>query len=164
MPILTANNLEIFSRSPAQTRRVGMRLGELLSDGDTICLVGDLGAGKTAFVQGLAAGWGSPDPATSPTFVLINSYRHPNGSRLHHLDAYRLSGPQDAVDLDLDLLHQSGPVVIEWADQIKAALPRDNMWIELRWVADEHRGMVFNANGKRYQDLVARLRKQIYAV
>ena len=164
MPILMANNLEIFSRSPAQTRRVGMRLGELLADGDLICLSGDLSAGKTAFVQGLAAGWGSPDPATSPTFVLINSYRHPNGSWLHHLDAYRLSGPQEAVDLDLALLQESGPMVIEWADQIKAALPEENMWIELRWVAEEHRGMIFKVNGARYDDLIARFRKHIYAV
>jgi tRNA threonylcarbamoyladenosine biosynthesis protein TsaE len=69
MPILNANTLEFVSRSPEQTRRLGMRLGALMQAGDVICLSGDLGSGKTTLVQGIARGWGSLDPVSSPTFV-----------------------------------------------------------------------------------------------
>ncbi len=163
-PILTAHSLEFFSRSPAQTRRVGLRLGELIEPGDVICLAGDLGAGKTTFVQGLAAGWGSPDPVTSPSFVIVNTYRHPAGGQLFHLDAYRLQSAREAVELDLDQMLESGPLVVEWANRIADALPASNLWIEMRWLADEHRGMVFLANGSHYQRLVSRLRKHAYGV
>jgi len=96
-PILHRNALEIISRSAEQTRRVGMRLGALLQPGDVICLIGDLGSGKTTFVQGVAAGWGSLDPVSSPTFVIVNLYRRLDNSQLFHLDAYRLSGPAEAM-------------------------------------------------------------------
>ena len=82
MPILDPHSLEFISRSAEQTRRVGMRLGGMVGSGDVICLVGDLGSGKTTFIQGFAAGWGSLDPVTSPTFVLVNLYRRPEGARL----------------------------------------------------------------------------------
>ena len=101
-PILDRNSFEIISRSAEQTRRVGMRLGALLEPGDIVCLIGDLGAGKTTLVQGLAAGWGSLDPVSSPTFVIVNVYRRLDQNQLFHLDAYRLSGAAEAADLDLD--------------------------------------------------------------
>ncbi|MCJ7623702.1 MAG: tRNA (adenosine(37)-N6)-threonylcarbamoyltransferase complex ATPase subunit type 1 TsaE, partial [Anaerolineaceae bacterium] len=72
MPILDPNTFEFFSRSPGQTRRVGIRLGALLQVGDLVCLSGDLGSGKTTLMQGITQGWGSPDLVTSPTFVLVN--------------------------------------------------------------------------------------------
>ena len=75
MPILDAHTLEFFSRSPEQTRRVGMRLGEHLEAGDFICLQGELGAGKTTLAQGLAQGWGTMDSVSSPTFILVNVYQ-----------------------------------------------------------------------------------------
>jgi tRNA threonylcarbamoyladenosine biosynthesis protein TsaE len=115
-PILGRNSLEIISRSAEQTRRVGMRLGSLLKPGDIVCLTGDLGAGKTTLVQGMAAGWGSLDPVSSPTFVIVNLYRRLDRATFFHLDAYRLSGPTEAVDLDLDSMLDEGSLVIEWAD------------------------------------------------
>ena len=75
MPILARDAFEFFSRSAEQTQRLGMRLGSLVKPGDLICLSGDLGAGKTTLVQGIARGWGSVDQVTSPTFVLVNVYR-----------------------------------------------------------------------------------------
>lgn len=162
-PILRANTLEFFSRSAAQTRRVGMRLGELLQPGDLVCLVGDLGSGKTTLVQGIAAGWGSPDPATSPTFVLVNLYRRPDGGRLFHLDAYRLNGPAEAQDLDLDTLLSTGPLVVEWADRIETALPEECLCVTCSWAGDEWREMVFSAQGERYEALLETFRQRIYA-
>ena len=163
-PILDRHSLEIISRSAEQTSRVGMRLGALLKPGDLICLIGDLGAGKTTFVQGLASGWGSLDPVSSPTFVLVNLYRRLDGDQLYHLDAYRLSGPAEAIDLDLDALVEQGCLVVEWADRIDAALPEERLWVTLQHVDEYQRDLVFTARGSRYDTLMARFREQVYGV
>jgi len=162
MPILSPFSLEIISRSPEQTRRVGIRLGSLLASGDVICLIGELGSGKTTLVQGIAAGWGSTDTALSPTFVLVNVYRHPEGGRLFHLDAYRISGPAEAEDLDLISFMDNGPLVVEWAERVQEALPKENLWVTLNWVDELQRDLVLTAHGIRYQSMITVLRKQIY--
>ena len=169
MPVLDRQSLEFISRSAEQTRRIGMRLGALLQSGDLVCLIGDLGAGKTTLVQGIAAGWGSPDPTSSPTFVLVNVYRRPesrrsDGDRLFHMDAYRLSGPAEAEDLDIDAMLDHGPLVVEWADRIQSALPEDQLKVSLRWIDENQRDMVFAAEGKHYTDLLANLRWHTYGV
>ena len=162
MPILDARTLEFLSRSPEQTRRLGIRLGALLQPGDLLCLSGDLGAGKTTLVQGLAQGWGSLDAVSSPTFVLVNTYRRPDKSCLYHLDAYRLANAMEAEDLDLEIMLETGPMVVEWPERIKAVLPADCLWLSLRWAADEHRGMVFRSQGARYEELLAEFRKRVF--
>ena len=162
MPILSPNSFEIISRSPDQTRRFGMRLGGLLKLGDIIGLSGDLGAGKTTLMQGIAAGWGSLDSVTSPTFVLVNVYQRVDNCKLFHLDAYRLSGASEAIDLDLDVLVERGPLVVEWVERIKTALPADFLWIKLKWIDDEHRDFLLTANAKRSQELLTSLRKELY--
>jgi tRNA threonylcarbamoyladenosine biosynthesis protein TsaE len=162
MPILDANSLEFFSRGSEQTRRVGMRLGAILKSGDVICLSGDLGAGKTTLVQGIAKGWGTLDNVSSPTFVLVNSYRRPDGQRLNHLDAYRLNDALEAEDLDLIYIMEQGPMVVEWPERILSTLPTQRFWVGMRWLADEHRGMVFTAQGQRYQSLLAEFKRCIY--
>jgi tRNA threonylcarbamoyladenosine biosynthesis protein TsaE len=162
MPILDPQSLEFISHSVEQTRRVGMRLGVMLRPGDLICLVGDLGSGKTTLVQGIAAGWGSLDRATSPTFVIVNQYRRLDGGKFYHMDAYRLSGPPEAAALDLDALLETGPLVIEWAERIKEALPDERLWITLQWVNDEQRDFILSARGERYQNLLAAFRRRVY--
>jgi tRNA threonylcarbamoyladenosine biosynthesis protein TsaE len=164
MPILDPNTLEFISRSAEQTRRVGMRLGALLEQGDVVCLEGDLGSGKTTLVQGLASGWNSLDPVSSPTFVLVNVYRRQDGQRLAHLDAYRLSGPEEADALDVDALLENGPLVVEWADRIRAALPQDSLRVRMNHVAEEQRSMQFDAASKRYQKMIGFLREQMFGV
>jgi tRNA threonylcarbamoyladenosine biosynthesis protein TsaE len=163
-PILDLNSLEIISRSAEQTRRVGMRLGNLLQLGDIMCLTGDLGTGKTTFVQGLAAGWGSLDQVTSPTFVIVNLYRRLDQGQLFHLDAYRLSGPLEAVDLDLEAMLDEGTLVIEWADIIREALPEACIWVHLQYVDEFQRDLVFSARGQYYQILLANFREKVYGV
>lgn len=162
MPILAPNSFEIISRSPDQTRRFGMRLGGLLRQGDIVGLSGELGAGKTTLVQGIAAGWGSLDAVSSPTFILVNVYRRVDACRLFHLDAYRLNSPTEASDLDLDILVDQGPLVIEWIEKIRPALPEDHLWIRLKWIDDEHRDMLLVGNGRRSQVLLTALRKELY--
>jgi tRNA threonylcarbamoyladenosine biosynthesis protein TsaE len=162
MPILDTHSLEFISRSTEQTRRVGMRLGSLLEPGDLICLVGDLGSGKTTLVQGIAAGWGSLDPVSSPTFVLVNVYRRPEGKRLFHMDAYRLNGAAEAAELDIDAMVEEGPLIVEWADRIQSVLPENYLWINLRWVNPEQRDLVLSARGGRSETLLAAFRRRVY--
>lgn len=162
MPILNPNALEFFSRSAEQTRRLGMRLGALLQPGDLMCLSGDLGSGKTTMVQGVAQGWGSLDAATSPTFVLVNMYRRPDGQSLFHLDAYRLQNAAEAEDLDLVTLLDEGALAVEWPERIEAALPVERLLVQLRWIADEQRDMLFTPTGKRYKQILAEFRRQSF--
>jgi tRNA threonylcarbamoyladenosine biosynthesis protein TsaE len=164
MPILDAQSLEFISRNADQTRRAGIRLGSLLQPGDLICLEGELGSGKTTLVQGICSGWGSLDQASSPTFVLVNVYRRPPDQRLYHLDAYRLSGSAEADDLDVDAMVEDGPVVVEWADRIRAALPAEYLWIVLRWVDLDQRDLLISARGSRYQALLHQFRRQVFGV
>ena len=162
MPILDSRSIEFISRSPEQTRRVGMRLGGMLQTGDVIGLVGDLGSGKTTLMQGIASGWGSLDPVSSPTFVLVNVYRHPEGGRLYHLDAYRLSGPVEAEDLDLTGMIDTGPLVVEWAERIQKVLPLDCLQVKMTYIDENCRDLIISPHGLRYEQLVAIMRKQIY--
>lgn len=162
MPILAQNSVEVISRSAEQTRRVGMRLGALLESGDVVCLVGDLGSGKTTLVQGIAAGWGSLDQVTSPTFVLVNMYRKPESQRLYHMDAFRMNGALEAEDLDIFTMLDSGPLVVEWAERVQAALPAEGLWATLKYVDENQRDLIFSSRGERYQQLLTALRKQVY--
>jgi tRNA threonylcarbamoyladenosine biosynthesis protein TsaE len=162
MPILDPHSLEFISRGAEHTRRVGIRLGTLLRAGDLVCLVGDLGSGKTTLVQGLAAGWGSFDQVSSPTFILVNLYRKPDGGRLYHLDAYRLNNAREVLDLDIDEMLEGGVLVVEWAERIETALPKEYLRITLRWIDIIQRDLVFTPRGTHYQALLAELRKRIY--
>jgi tRNA threonylcarbamoyladenosine biosynthesis protein TsaE len=164
MPILRAGAFELFSNSPEQTRRLGMQLGSLIKPGDLICLEGELGSGKTTLVQGIAAGWGSADAATSPTFVLVNVYRRPNDSQLAHVDAYRLEGPKDADALDIDLLLEEGPVIVEWAQRIQPALPAEHLWLKLFWVDDERRRIEVSPHGELYMPMAAAMQEAVFGL
>lgn len=164
MPILAPHALEFFSHSPEQTRRVGVRIGNLLQPGNVVCLEGDLGSGKTTLVQGIAQGWGSPDRTSSPTYVIVNDYRHPDGRHLYHADAYRLSQdePMDAAILDLDTVLEEGSLVIEWAERMQAYLPGDNLWIAMSWVSPEQRHLVITPRGKNYEILTKKLKQALF--
>lgn len=146
--------MDFLSRSPDQTRRLGARLGEALQAGDVICLQGDLGAGKTTFVQGLARGWGSLDAVSSPTFILVNVYRDVERNQLFHMDAYRLESALEAGELDLDTMLAQGPLLIEWPERIEKLIPHEHLWISLEHVDQEERKMYFISHGKRYDELL----------
>ncbi|MGB9640359.1 MAG: tRNA (adenosine(37)-N6)-threonylcarbamoyltransferase complex ATPase subunit type 1 TsaE [Anaerolineales bacterium] len=164
MPIFDNQSMEFISRHPDQTRRLGVRLGLLLQAGDLVCLEGELGSGKTTLVQGIVSGWGSPDLVTSPTFVLVNVYRHPKGAQFFHVDAYRLSTPEEAEDLDIIGMLENAAVVVEWADRIRPILASQHLWIKMRWVDEDQRDMLFRACGERYLSLLSELRRQIYGI
>ena len=151
--------MDVFSRSPEQTRRIGMWLGGALQAGDVICLQGDLGAGKTTFVQGIAHGWGSLDSVSSPTFIIVNVYRRGDEARLFHMDAYRLDSTPEAEELDLDSMLSQGPLLIEWPERMNGLIPPEHLWISLEPVAQEEREMRFRASGSRYEEVLDVVRR-----
>lgn len=166
MPILKEGELDIISISAEQTRRLGMRLGSLLERGDVVCLSGDMGAGKTAFAAGIGAGWGAREPLTSPTFNLVHQHsRDRDDQILFHLDCYRLKGVDEVESLGLDdILSARGPVLIEWPEQIDAALPEKRLWVELRTVDATRRNLIFEGIGDHYAQMIVRLRELAYGV
>jgi len=154
--------MDFFSRSPEQTRRIGMRLGRVLRAGDVICLQGELGAGKTTFVQGVAHGWGSLDAVSSPTFIIVNVYRRVDQSQLFHVDAYRLDSTLEAEELDLDSMLAQGPLLIEWPERMDGLIPHERLWLKLEHIDEEEREMKFKSSGKRYDDLLETVRHAAY--
>jgi tRNA threonylcarbamoyladenosine biosynthesis protein TsaE len=166
VPILRDGELDIISHSPEQTRRLGTRLGSLLRAGDIICLSGDMGAGKTVFSAGIGKGWGAKTPLTSPTFNLIHEHvREKDSQRLFHLDCYRLESAHEAENIGLDdILNGRGPVIFEWPEHIESILPKERLWIELRILEPTRRNFIFNAAGKRYEELVKQFRESTFGV
>ncbi|MCP3912418.1 MAG: tRNA (adenosine(37)-N6)-threonylcarbamoyltransferase complex ATPase subunit type 1 TsaE [Actinomycetia bacterium] len=113
------------------TQAMAAALAGQLVDGDLILLSGDLGAGKTCFVQGLGQALDVTEQITSPTFTLISIYH--GRVRLNHLDVYRLDDPHQILDLDLPELAEHGITVIEWGEKIGPALPPERLTIEFRY-------------------------------
>jgi tRNA threonylcarbamoyladenosine biosynthesis protein TsaE len=129
----------IISHSAADTLAYGRQLAATLQPGDVVALTGDLGAGKTCLVKGLAEGLGYPDAVTSPTFTLIHEYR---GGRLPlaHIDLYRLDTENAALNIGLeDYLAGTGITVIEWAERIPHLLPAHTRRLRLTVVDDNTR-------------------------
>lgn len=146
--------------SPEETKLLGEKLAGLLEPGDIICLNGDLGAGKTAFSQGVAKGLGIEGPITSPTFTLINEYagRLP----LYHFDVYRLGGPEEMDDLGYEeYFYGQGVCLIEWAQLVEEVLPKERLELVLTREGDceETRTIYFSPQGQRYRQLVEELMK-----
>ncbi len=111
-----------ISQSYEETLAIARSFAEKLKAGDTVCLYGGLGAGKTAFVQGLAEGLGIDEPVTSPTFTIVNEYygRLP----LYHFDVYRIADPDEMYEIGYDeYVYGDGVSVIEWSELIDEILP-----------------------------------------
>jgi tRNA threonylcarbamoyladenosine biosynthesis protein TsaE len=144
----------------ATTKAIGAALAGLLQPGDVVGLTGDLGAGKTRFVQGAAGALEVEDPVVSPTFMLVRSYegRFP----VQHVDAYRLSGAAELEDLGIEeVLPPDAVAFVEWADQVAAALPPG--WLELVFHTreDELREIQVLAHGAGWTDRLPRLRSAL---
>ena len=114
--------MTVITKSPEQTELLGKKLAELLRPGDVIAYYGDLGAGKTAFTRGLAAGLGIREAVTSPTYTIVNEYlsgRMP----LFHFDMYRLSSSEELFDIGWeDYLARGGVCAVEWSENVADAL------------------------------------------
>jgi len=165
-PILNERTLDFISHSPSQTRRIGARLGALVDRGDVLCLVGELGTGKTCLIQGLGRGLEIEGPITSPTFTLINEYRHARDElTFYHIDLYRVSDVREALGFGLDeYLYGEGVCAIEWAERVKPALPAERLWIALRHLDVNKRGILIRADGPRYETLLRELKRIAFGI
>jgi tRNA threonylcarbamoyladenosine biosynthesis protein TsaE len=149
---------QVTSRSIDETQDLSQKLGELISRPLIIALIGDLGSGKTAFVQGLAKGLDVPGGyyITSPTFTLINEY--PGRHALVHVDLYRLENVDDFEDIGLDeILHGQAVVAIEWADKLSDALPAEHLLVAMEIIDNDCRRLILNATGQDEVDLIKAL-------
>jgi tRNA threonylcarbamoyladenosine biosynthesis protein TsaE len=122
--------------SVEETRELAAALAALAQPGDVVALAGDLGAGKTAFVQGFGRGLGVAERITSPTFTLVHVYE--GRMPVHHLDVYRLEQLSEALDLGLaEMLDEGGVVLVEWGDAITPLLPHDHLEVHLTFGAGD---------------------------
>ena len=122
--------LELRARTAEDTREVGEAMSASLRARDAVVLTGELGAGKTTFVQGVARGLGIEDQVSSPTFTLVKEYR--GILDIAHVDVYRLERVQDVVDLGLDELGDGeGVLLVEWGDAVEDLLPDERLRVEL---------------------------------
>lgn len=153
-----AHELDFISHSPAQTERVGQRLGEHLRPGDLVLLIGAFGAGKTQLVRGVVRGLGSSDRVTSPSFVLVNEYRagpQCRGMPIYHVDLYRVADERDLATIGLEELWSGeGVCLIEWPERMLAYLPADYLAIYLQHLSETKRHLRFAPHGRRYVELV----------
>lgn len=126
------------TRSVEETQALGEVLGATLTAGAVVACIGELGAGKTAFLQGLARGLGVTSAVTSPTFVLVNVYR--GRVPVYHLDAYRTASLAEVQDLGFEEMRDGeGVTLIEWADRILPLLPARAIVVRIQGLGDEPR-------------------------
>jgi tRNA threonylcarbamoyladenosine biosynthesis protein TsaE len=143
----------------AETIRIGKSIGSQLLPGDVVALVGELGAGKTQFIKGLAAGAGIRNPAyiSSPSFTVINEY--PGKMTFYHVDLFRLGEEKEAEELGLEEYFQSkGITAIEWADKIPSLFPKELLLIRIAYAGRNRRSLEIIGNGKHYEEIVNQLR------
>jgi tRNA threonylcarbamoyladenosine biosynthesis protein TsaE len=144
------------SNSPEDTRRIGERLGALVEPGDVVLLSGELGAGKTVFVQGIARGVGFDGSVSSKSFVLLGEYT--GRLTLYHADLYRLEDPEEVEDLALDEISAGGVLVVEWPERAgEAVLPDEHLRVEFEVRGERARELRVYPSGDRAKQIVAGL-------
>lgn len=147
--------VSVTSHSVEETIRLGERLGRLLEPGSFIALTGELGAGKTQFVRGVASGLGidSSVPITSPTFTLLNEYQ--GRIRLYHFDLYRLGGVDDAAELGFDeYFHGDEVCLVEWAERLGSDILTERLDIIFDYLSDTERRIDFISHGSNHEALL----------
>ncbi|GAB4451100.1 MAG: tRNA (adenosine(37)-N6)-threonylcarbamoyltransferase complex ATPase subunit type 1 TsaE [Chloroflexi bacterium OHK40] len=153
-----ANELDFISHGPAQTERVGQRLGELLRPGDLLLLIGTFGAGKTHLVKGVVRGLGSDDLVTSPSFVLVNEYRAGGawrGMPIYHVDLYRIAEVGELATIGLEELWSGdGVCLIEWPERAAAITPDAHLAVFIEHLSETKRQIRLVPHGPRFVELI----------
>lgn len=158
-PASASGPIVVQTRSSDESRRLAESIAPLLVPGDVLVLAGDLGAGKTTFVQGLAKGLGIVERVTSPTFILMKEY--PGGRfPLMHLDVYRLGWVQEVIDLGIDeFLDPSYVVAVEWGDRVEPLLPQEHLNVDITHDEADRRTIRFSGKGRQWEARMDSLRK-----
>jgi tRNA threonylcarbamoyladenosine biosynthesis protein TsaE len=154
---ISDNRRSLQVDSEDQTNDLGCQIAAMLSPGDVIALIGDLGAGKTRFVKAVAQACGVPiDEVNSPTFTLIHEYQ--GRVLIRHCDTYRLRSPEEFADLGLDeLFAADGFALVEWADRVEEYLPRDRLEIRFGIDSPTTRTIELFATGSRSRQILSAL-------
>ena len=149
--------IQLLTKTPEETQAVGYSLGANARAGDIFLLTGPLGAGKTCLTQGIARGLGVEGYVRSPTFVIMT--RHHGRLILHHVDLYRITGPDEAWDLGMDeQLSGGGVCVVEWADRAEDVFPAGCLWVHLDYAAaGDGRTITFVEPPDRYLPMLERV-------
>ena len=150
--------MELLSNSEAETEAIGQAIGASGTAGDVIGLVGELGAGKTHLVKGIAIGLEVAEhkQVKSPTFVIVRE--HIGRLRLYHVDAYRLSGAAELWSLGLEeMLNQGGLAVVEWAERVAEALPADRLTVQLKIIGANSRRVQMSCGGSESRALLEQI-------
>ncbi len=149
--------IKIYLENENDTKEIGYKLGNLLTPESTICLVGDLGAGKTTITQSIAKALEVEDYITSPTFTIVNEYE--GKMPLYHFDVYRIGSSDEMYDIGYeDYINGQGVCIIEWSNLIEDILPDEYLKIELSY-KDMSREMTLTPVGKKYEEIVEELIK-----
>ena len=159
---MISKKINIKTLSADETQKLGQKIGTLIKQPLIIALMGDLGSGKTALVQGLAKGLEVPEGyyITSPTFTLINEY--PGRFPLVHVDLYRLESIDDLEDVGLEeLLYGQSVIAIEWAEKLTGRQPTDQLLVTMEIIDDECRKLTLDATGQDEVNLIRALEKCI---
>jgi tRNA threonylcarbamoyladenosine biosynthesis protein TsaE len=153
----------VITSGPEQTWRIGETLGRLLNAGDTVCLYGELGTGKTNLSYGIALGLDVRDQyITSPTFTFVNEYE--GRVPLYHLDLYRIKAADELENIGFDeYVDSDGVAVIEWAERAEDDLPENRLSIYLSTIDETGREIGFLAEGERYEKLLEELKRELKA-
>jgi tRNA threonylcarbamoyladenosine biosynthesis protein TsaE len=149
------HKIVIQTGSASETTRIGKSVGNQLLPGDVVALAGELGAGKTQFIKGLAAGVGIENSTyiSSPSFTLIHEY--PGKMPFYHVDLFRLGREKEAEELGLEVYFQgSGITAVEWADKIPSLLPDEILFVSIAYIDKNIRSLEITGKGKRYLNLV----------
>jgi tRNA threonylcarbamoyladenosine biosynthesis protein TsaE len=153
----------VIAASPEETWRIGEKLGSLLERGDTVCLYGDLGAGKTSLSYGIALGLEVKESyIPSPTFTFVNEYQ--GRVPFYHIDLYRLKSAEELEGIGFErYIDSDGVTVIEWAERAEQGLPEECLSVYLTYVDEQRREIGFLGEGDRYRKLVNEFKRKVTA-
>lgn len=150
-------NLTIITKSPEETKNLGKEVGKLAKPGDLLAFYGELGAGKTCFIQGISRGLKVKDYVTSPSFTIVNEYQ--GKIPIYHFDLFRLN-TEEILELGYEeYFYGEGLTVIEWAEKIEQLLPKEHLKIEIKFKDRYQRTISFISQGDSFNKFLEELNK-----
>ncbi len=151
-------NLTIITKSPEETKNLGKEVSKLTKPGDLLAFYGELGVGKTCFIQGISQGLKVKDYVTSPSFTIINEYQ--GKIPIYHFDLFRLDNAEEILELGYkEYFYGEGLTVIEWAEKIEQLLTKEHLKIEIKFKDRYQRTISFIPQGDRFNKFLEELNR-----